>query len=396
MITARTLGERLSAARKARDLTQSQVAAGLGVARSTLVAMEKGERRPSSSQLRQWSEVLGVTLHELVRPWTVRSDAAPGFRLPRIPGVEPEALERAVATLRSLAGRFAELEKRLEIHRPPAPLETLDTYRAQDAPELEPRLAAESAAAAVRGALGLGEGPVVALAELLEVAAGFRIFQLVELPGEIAAVLLWGEELGGAVALQPRLSEEERRWALLHELGHFLRDPEAGDVLPRGGHARRDASEVFAEHFATSVLLPATSVTRQFMNRRRANGGTFSVADVLWLAALNGVTPSAMLVRLEELSLLARGTRKRVILHRVNLEEPRMPTRDQFAERWPSRYVTLALDAYARELITERELADYLETDRVSARTLYRERRLRDLGEGPVELDLAEGVLIRG
>lgn len=396
MITAQALGERLTSARKARGLTQSQVATGLGVARSTLVAMEKGERRPSNPQLRQWSELLSVTLHELVRPWAVRADAAPGFRLPRISGVDTESLERAVATLRLLAGRFAELEKRLSIQRPPAPLETLDTYRSQDAPELEPRLAAESAAATVRGALGLGEGPAVALAELLEVAAGFRIFHLMELPGEVAAMLLWGEELGGAVALQPRLSEEERRWALLHELGHFLRDPEAGDVLPRGGHDRRAASEVFAEHFATAVLLPASSLTKQFMDRCRANGGSFSVADVLWLAVLYGVTPNAMLGRLEELSLVARGTRKRVILHRVDIHEPRVHRRGAFPDRWPSRYVTLALDAFALELITERELADYLETDRVSARAFYQERRLRDLGDGLVELNLAENVLTPG
>lgn len=396
MISSQALGERLASARKARGMTQSELAIRLGVARTTLVAMEKGERRPSDAQLHQWAGLLGASLHELLRPWAVRAELAPRFRLPRFPGVEPESLRRAVDTLKKLAGRFVELQRRLEIRRPPAPLETVDTFRAGDGHELDPRLAAESAAVVVRSALGVGDSPVASLGDQLEVAASLRSFHLEEVPEPVAAILVWGEELGGAVAIQPRLAKEQRRWALAHELGHFLRDPEAGDVLPRAGHARRDATEVFADRFATSFLLPASSVARQFSDRCRANGGAFTVADVLALAELYEVTLPAMMDRLEELSLLARGTRDRVILHKVDLAGLGGRKKPPWPDRLPSRYVTLALDAYARELITEGELADYLDTDRVSARTLYQERRLRDLGDGVVELDLAESVLARG
>jgi len=41
----RQLGERLKDARKARGLTQDPVASKLGILRTTLVAIEKGERR---------------------------------------------------------------------------------------------------------------------------------------------------------------------------------------------------------------------------------------------------------------------------------------------------------------------------------------------------------------
>ncbi len=119
------------------------------------------------------------------------------------------------------------------------------------------------------------------------------------------------------------------------------------------------------------------------------------MADVLWLAELYEVTLPAMMDRLEELSLLARGSRDRVILHKVDLAGLGGRKMPPLPARLPSRYVALALDAYARELITEGELADYLETDRVSARALYQERRLEDLGDGLVELDLAENVLAR-
>ena len=41
------IGERLAVARRARGLTQQQAAEALGVGRTTITAMEKGERRPS-------------------------------------------------------------------------------------------------------------------------------------------------------------------------------------------------------------------------------------------------------------------------------------------------------------------------------------------------------------
>jgi DNA-binding XRE family transcriptional regulator len=45
-IDPQTLGARLQEARKARGLTQDTVAATMEMARTTVVAIEKGERRP--------------------------------------------------------------------------------------------------------------------------------------------------------------------------------------------------------------------------------------------------------------------------------------------------------------------------------------------------------------
>jgi len=51
------LGERLADARKRARLTQAEVAERLGVARTTLVAIEKGERRPSDAELVRLGEI---------------------------------------------------------------------------------------------------------------------------------------------------------------------------------------------------------------------------------------------------------------------------------------------------------------------------------------------------
>ena len=56
----RQLGERLKDARKARDLTQEAVANKLGILRTTLVAIEKGERRVTRANSSKWQECLAV------------------------------------------------------------------------------------------------------------------------------------------------------------------------------------------------------------------------------------------------------------------------------------------------------------------------------------------------
>src|SRR5829696_4853818 len=61
------LGERLAEARRARRLTQQQVAEHLGVARTTIVAMEKGDRRPRPGELVALARFYGRSVGELVR-----------------------------------------------------------------------------------------------------------------------------------------------------------------------------------------------------------------------------------------------------------------------------------------------------------------------------------------
>ncbi|MCP4662513.1 MAG: ImmA/IrrE family metallo-endopeptidase [bacterium] len=401
MISSQALGERITSIRKARGLTQAQLASKLGVARTTLVAIEKGERRPANPELVELSRILTVSLHELLRPQHTSAEVAPRFHLPAIPGADPEDLRQAAETLRTMARRFVELERRLGLVRPPAPLETVDTYRVHGSDgdgALAPRLAGENAAATVRNALALGDGPAVALDERLAVEMGLRIFYLDEIPAAAAGILLWGEELGGVIGINRRHPHERRRWTLAHEVGHFLRDREAGDVLPSAGHQRRDAAEVFADAFASCFLLPRGGIAKQFTDRCRVRGGAFTVADLLSMAALYEVPFQSITRCLEELTLLPRRSWERITAHKSGRggmhREPATLSQAERPPGLPSRYVDLAIDAYAKELISEGELAEYLETDRVSARAFYHQLCRKDLGDGiEVVLDLTEDVL---
>jgi len=58
----RRFGERLHAARKAKGMTQEQVAARLGVTHPTIHYWETAQHRPHLWQLRQLEHVLGTEL----------------------------------------------------------------------------------------------------------------------------------------------------------------------------------------------------------------------------------------------------------------------------------------------------------------------------------------------
>ena len=58
--------ERLKSARKAMHLTQELVANQMGMARTTIVAIESGKRDVSASELAAFAELYGISMDELV------------------------------------------------------------------------------------------------------------------------------------------------------------------------------------------------------------------------------------------------------------------------------------------------------------------------------------------
>src|SRR5262249_51981863 len=67
-IDPKALGQRLAEARKARGLTQEDVAAFLGYSRPTYIAIEKGERPAKGDEIIRLATYFGRSVHELVRP----------------------------------------------------------------------------------------------------------------------------------------------------------------------------------------------------------------------------------------------------------------------------------------------------------------------------------------
>ena len=74
------LGRRLQEARKARGLTQQEVADSLAVARTTVTALEKGERRTRPNELIKMARLYGRPVGDFVGAREPISDFTVQFR----------------------------------------------------------------------------------------------------------------------------------------------------------------------------------------------------------------------------------------------------------------------------------------------------------------------------
>src|ERR1035438_3653387 len=79
-IDPKILGERLKSARRAFGLTQEAVADKLGFVRTTVVAIEKGERRVTPDELLAFAKCYARNVSELVKQSAFTEALTPQFR----------------------------------------------------------------------------------------------------------------------------------------------------------------------------------------------------------------------------------------------------------------------------------------------------------------------------
>jgi Zn-dependent peptidase ImmA (M78 family)/transcriptional regulator with XRE-family HTH domain len=393
----RVLGRRLQEARKARGLTQQDVAESLAMARTTVTALEKGDRRIRPDELIQLAKLYGRFVGDLVGLREPMADFAMQFRtaVARTGSQQAQTeLDQGVQEFQRLCEDYLYLEK----------LNGVPFTRAYPAPyPLEgvgPEEAAEDVASADRNRLGLGDGPVLNLREILENDVGLRIFY-VSLPSRVAGIFAYTEELGGCIAVNALHPEERRRWSMAHEYGHFLTNRFRSEISILAPYERVPASERFADVFARSFIMPAAGLRRRFNEMSRSSGGKITAAEVCRAAHYYFVSVEAMMLRLEELRLLPGGTwerlRDRGFKVREAQEQLGLTPRPHDDQPLPIRYQFLAVRAYQEGNLTEGELARLLRVDRVQARrmVLWLTHRPHLLAEGKVgtlSVDLASSI----
>ena len=385
-IEPRLLGRRLQDARKSRGLTQQRVADSLGIARTTVVAIEKGERKTRAGELVQMAKLYGRPVTDFVGTREIIPDFAVQFRAAVNGADSPDArieLGEAVHKFQRLCEDYLQLEK--TVGNSPA-----HTYPPQYSIEgIYPEHAAEDLALSERNRLGLGDGPILNLREILEDDVGLRVFYD-DMPSRLAGIFAYNDELGGCIAINTRHPEERRRWSLAHEYGHFLTSRYRSEMTVLSGYNRVPPSERFADAFACAMLMPSGGLRRRFLQMRRAAGGGATAADVCRLAYYYSVSMEAMMLRLEQLQLLPRGTwdslKDRGFKVREAQEELGLDPRPHYDQQLSHRYQILAVRAYEDGELTEGELSRILRTDRVSARRIV--QRLTHhphlLGEGEI------------
>lgn len=362
-------GERLRIAREEANLTQAAVAQAAGLARTTLVAIEQGQRKIRIGELQALARLYGTSANALVRTESVHVDLVPKYR--KLACQADPAVAEAGALLTNLVQAEAELENLLGVGRasnypPQRPILAGDV-----------RMQAEQDAQDVRQWLGLGNGPVPDVIALLEHQLGVRVF-VRSLPGRISGLYAYDSAVGACMLINASVRRTRRRYTAAHELGHLVSSRGEAEVL-LDNSSMQAREERYANAFANGFLMPARAVMQQFADVTA--GATYLTRrHVILLAHVFGVSREALVRRLEQLDLARTGTWAWFESHggisdaqeRDVLGDAAKVDSDRGETGSPAslRLNRLAAEAWEKDLLSEGQLARLLHVDRVAVREL--------------------------
>jgi Zn-dependent peptidase ImmA (M78 family)/DNA-binding XRE family transcriptional regulator len=298
------VGARIAAGRKARGLSQDDLAGRLGLDRTAVTKIETGRRHINSLELVRLAEVLERPLESFVSdpPASVvsRRAAVAGQRDDASTDQAIEDVARDLAVLTSV--------------RALSPAAAIGSLRAIRPDDTGP--AVERAAGQARALLGADKGaPLHDLAELVERVGMFPYsLQL----GQASADGAYAEVDGlGVAVVNGDLNPGRRRSTLAHELGHHL----FGDSYSADWGSDTSATERVLDAFATHVLLPRSGASARWQDLRREH-------DLRQTAIILGaefrVSWGAVLRQLRFFELISREDQR--------LLDSRSPTRADYLE----------------------------------------------------------------
>lgn len=370
-LTPEALGALLRDARENAKLTQAAAARALNVARTTLVAIEQGQRRARVEELQKLAALYHVSLNVLLRQGSAKIDLRPRFRRT---GEGDSEVEEAVALLNGLVQAELELENLLGIKR-----------TRNDPPErpLLPGnvlLQAEQDASDLRQWLGLGMAPIHDVVGLLEVQMGARVF-VRPLPARISGLYAFDEAAGACILLNAAHPRDRRAHTGAHETGHFISTRRAPDALYEDS-SETSREERYANAFARCFLTPARAVATRFQDVT-AGAARLTRRHIIILAHSFSVSREAMVRRLEELGLTKSGTwdwfkdhggitdvqAREVLGDAISFDQAKADA----ARHVSMRMSLMASEAWRRGLLSEGQLARLLHIDRVEAREMIDE-----------------------
>jgi Zn-dependent peptidase ImmA (M78 family)/transcriptional regulator with XRE-family HTH domain len=368
-LSPQEIGERLRLARENAQLRQAEVAERLGLARTTVVAIEKGERRARLDEIRRIARLYGTSINALLRSGAVVTDLAPHFR--RQYGHVDEEATRATKMLADLAQAEVELENLLGVQHisnlpPERPILPGDV-----------RLQAEQDAMELRHWLGLGLSPVKDIVTILELQIGVRVY-FRKLHARIAGLFAYDDALGACMLINANHPRERRTQTAAHEMGHLVGTRRRPEILEtrESGNSRE---ERYANAFARTFLTPSRAVTQKF-HEILAGAERLTRRHIIIIAHFFGVSREAMVRRLEELGLAREGTWEwfeanggitDIHARQVLGELFEVDDRRKDAERPTTlRLSLLAAESWRQDLLSEGQLARLLHLDRVELREL--------------------------
>ncbi|BAV48067.1 transcriptional regulator [Mesorhizobium loti] len=368
-LSAAELGARLKVARETANVTQDASAKAAGIARTTLVAIEKGQRSARINELQALSRCYGVSVNSLLRRESVHVDLVPRFR--SLPETGDAGIDQAARMLNDLVRAEVELENILGVQR---------TYNYPAEKMILPgdvRTQAEHDAQNLRNWLGLGEGPIQNLFAILELQLGMRVYSR-RLDPKVSGLFAYDEAVGACVLINSSHRKDRRTQTGGHELGHFAATRRHPEVYQDEKY-ENSREERYANAFGRAFLTPARAVMEKF--KELTTGSThLTRRHVILLANFFGVSRQAMVMRLEELGLTKKGTwdwfkdngnitdeQVRQVLGPAAYEASVVESAQS------SRLFLLAIDAWKKDLISEGQMSEMLKVGRTQVRELLDE-----------------------
>jgi Zn-dependent peptidase ImmA (M78 family)/DNA-binding XRE family transcriptional regulator len=363
------VGERLRVAREGAGVTQADASTAIKAARTTLVAIEQGQRRVRMEELQKLAKLYNTSVNALLRQEAVHVDLAPKFR--KLILNDDEAAHAATQLLADLARAEVELENLLGVQR-------VRNYPAER--QILPgdvRTQAEQDAIELRHRLGLGFAPITDIVMLLEFELGVRIY-VRRFDGRISGLFAYDETLGACILLNANHPRERRTLTAAHELGHLISTRREPDVL-HDSAPERSPEERYCNAFARNFLMPARAVMQKF-KEVTAGATRLTRRHVIVMSHVFGVSREAMVRRFEELGLTKRGTwdwfqdNGGISDEQADqvLGDLRPPDKHKAEADRPTtlRLNMLAAEASRRGLLSEGQLARLLRLNRVELREL--------------------------
>ncbi len=387
-VSPEELGRRLRSAREAVGLTQDDAATHLGIARPAVVLVEAGKRGVSSLELDRLAGLYGRDIKDFLAPEYSDDEALHAvFRAQ--PGFEIGSdLRKTLLSWRRKARALTDLEAVLEIPRrlcTAGPYASAPLTSRWNAIQQGERLAEEE-----RGRLGLGRAPVGDLPTLLE-SQGIRT-AIEPLPDNVSGLTLQERGQDLLILVNGSHAVTRHRFSFAHECAHVLIDRDRGSVVSRV-EDRDELVEMRANSFAAGFLMPAEGVLEFVRDLGKGQGSreiavvyddseaepvrvegrtapgsqALQMYDVIQAADFFGVSRIAMIYRFKTLRLIkqpevdalraAEERRWGEELEKL-VGDGTQETREGAPSAFQRRFISTALEAYRRELVSGGKLAE--------------------------------------
>ncbi len=371
LLNDREIGRRLRIARETARLSQEKAANKVGLARTTLVAIEQGNRGIRTEELLGLAKLYGRSANAILRSEVVHVDLVPLFR--EIRRVASDNGVEAARFINDFASAEVELENSLGVNR------VFDYPRERPLLPGPPKQQAEDDAQELRWWLGLGPGPVRDIMTLLEMQIGIRVYSY-PIDSSISGLFAWHEALGACMLFNSKHPPQRRKFTAAHELGHFMSMRATPTVL-MAKKQPKSREEQYANCFASAFLMPKQAVRQRFA-QVTSGQSYFTRRHVILLAHMLDVSREAIVRRLEELELVRSGTwdwfnenggitdkQAQEVLGETTQSPPAL------RERWllPIRLALLAREAWERDLYSEGQLGRMLHLHRRDLRKILYE-----------------------